>query len=116
MRQLQRNRSCPAASTPTTQIGTNRAVRFEAAAAVRSDVLHALSFVTVDGILLLARIRRGGFIFVTWVGDHRPRHVHVFREGKLVLKWDLDRRLPMEGVVSRRLLKLLRDLDREGKL
>ena len=43
-------------------------------------------------------------------------HVHVFREGKLVLKWDLDRRLPMEGVVSRRLLKLLRDLDREGKL
>lgn len=25
----------------------------------------------------MAKIRRGGFQFVTWVGDHGPRHVHV---------------------------------------
>lgn len=64
----------------------------------------------------MARIRRGGFIFVTWMGDHIPRHVHVFRDGKLVLKWDLDRGQPMEGAASRRLLKLLVDLERQGKL
>ena len=38
----------------------------------------------------MARIRRGGYIFITWIGDHSPRHVHVYRDGKLVVKWDLD--------------------------
>jgi hypothetical protein len=36
------------------------------------------------------KIRRGGFIFLAWVGDHSPRHVHVYRDGMLVVKWDLD--------------------------
>jgi len=39
----------------------------------------------------VSKIRRGGYVFVTWVGDHPPRHVHVYRDGELVAKWDLDR-------------------------
>ena len=40
-------------------------------------------------------------MFITWKGDHSPRHVHVYRDGKLVVKWDLDNKVPMKGVASR---------------
>jgi hypothetical protein len=39
---------------------------------------------------LVPKIRRGNHVFLGWVGDHSPRHVHVYRDGKLVVKWDLD--------------------------
>jgi hypothetical protein len=34
----------------------------------------------------MGKIRRGGYVFLTWRGDHTPRHVHVYHDGKLVLK------------------------------
>ena len=64
----------------------------------------------------MTKVRRGGYIFLTWKGDHSPRHVHVYRDGSLVLKWDLERQRPMAGVASRRLLELIRQLDCEGLL
>src|ERR1041384_1806448 len=45
----------------------------------------------------MGKVRRGGFVFITWKGDHPPRHVHVYREGRLVVKWDLDNWKPMKG-------------------
>ena len=64
----------------------------------------------------MARIRRGGYVLVSWKGDHAPRHVHVYRNGALVLKWDLESRTPMQGRPSRRLLRILEALEREGLL
>jgi chromosome condensin MukBEF complex kleisin-like MukF subunit len=64
----------------------------------------------------MGKIRRGNFIFVTWVGDHAPRHVHVFSRGRLVVKFDLDRNRVMEGRINRRILKLLDELRAEGRL
>jgi len=64
----------------------------------------------------MAKIRRGGFIFVTWVGDHPPQHVHVYRDGRLVVKWDLDNGRPMKGSASARVLELIRQLEIEGQL
>ena len=64
----------------------------------------------------MARIRRGGYIFLTWVGDHSPRHVHVYRDGKLVVKWDLENRMPMVGDANRRILSLIDELESEGLL
>jgi len=64
----------------------------------------------------MARIRRGGYIFLTWVGDHSPRHVHVYRDGKLVVKWDMDNRMPMVGDANRRILSLIDELESEGLL
>ncbi|MEX2299550.1 MAG: DUF4160 domain-containing protein [Bryobacterales bacterium] len=64
----------------------------------------------------MPKIRRGGYIFLTWKGDHAPRHVHVYRNGRLVVKWDLDNRLPMKGKASRRVLNLIEDLESEGLL
>ena len=64
----------------------------------------------------MARIRRGGYIFLTWVGDHPPRHVHVYRDGRLEVKWDLDNRMPMRGMATRRILELMDELESEGRL
>ena len=64
----------------------------------------------------MARIRRGGYIFVTWVTDHAPRHVHVYRDQTLVVKWDLERRRPMKGSATRRVLDLIAELEEEGIL
>jgi len=53
---------------------------------------------------------------VTWVGDHAPLHVHVFRDGRLILKWNLEKDLPMEGRAPARLVELIRELRRDGRL
>jgi len=64
----------------------------------------------------MARIRRGGYIFVTWTGDHSPRHVHVYRDGMLIVKWDLENGKPMKGKATRRVLGIIDDLEAEGLL
>jgi hypothetical protein len=64
----------------------------------------------------MGKIRRGGFIFVTWKGDHSPRHVHVYRDGVLVLKWDLENDVAMKGVATARILRLIAELREEGLL
>jgi len=48
--------------------------------------------------------------------DHCPRHVHVYRDGVLIVKWDLEHRMPMSGKATRRVRLLLEELEREGAL
>ncbi len=55
-------------------------------------------------------------MFLTWTGDHAPRHVHVYRDGELVLKWDLENKAAMSGSASKRLLRIIGELEKEGKL
>jgi hypothetical protein len=64
----------------------------------------------------MGKIRRGGYIFVTWKGDHSPRHVHVYREGELIVKWDLDNKKSMIGGATRRVRLLIEQLESEGAL
>ena len=64
----------------------------------------------------LGKHRRGGYVFITWKGDHPPRHVHVYRDGTLIVKWDLDDRKAMKGKASRRILALIAELESEGLL
>ena len=45
-----------------------------------------------------------------------PRHVHVYRDGELVVKWDLDNKRAMKGRASRRILRLIADLESEELL
>ena len=56
------------------------------------------------------------YVFLTWKSDHAPRHVHVYREGILVVKWDLDNKQPMIGKATRRLRVFIEELDSEGAL
>jgi hypothetical protein len=62
------------------------------------------------------KIRRGGYIFIARRSDHPPRHVHVYRNGRLIVKWDLENKKPMKGGVSARILELLDQLEAEGQL
>jgi hypothetical protein len=64
----------------------------------------------------MGKIRRGGYVFITWAGDHGPRHVHVYEGGKLAVKWDLDNNCAMKGKATRRILTLIAELRREGRL
>lgn len=64
----------------------------------------------------MGKIRRGNYIFVTWTGDHSPHHVHVYKDGKLVVKWDLDNGLAMKGKINAKITKIIKDLQSEGKL
>lgn len=64
----------------------------------------------------MSKIRRGGYVFLTWRGDHSPRHVHVYRRGKLVLKWNLESQAAMWGRPSRRVMRLIRQLESEERL
>ena len=76
-----------------------------------------LAYVTACGnITCVTKVRRGNYVFLTWKGDHSPRHVHVYRDGKLLLKWNLDDSVPMRGKPDARLLQLIASLKKEGVL
>jgi len=64
----------------------------------------------------MVKVRRGNYVFLTWTGDHSPRHVHVYRDGRLVVKWDLENWQPMAGKASRRLIRIIEELENEGAL
>lgn len=64
----------------------------------------------------MGKIRRGGYILIDWVGDHSPRHVHVYRDGSLVCKWDLDRSCIMEGAANKKVRTIIGALVEEGQL
>ena len=64
----------------------------------------------------MGKIRRGGYVFIYWAGDHPPRHVHVYRDGSLVVKWDLEGWRAMRGRANHRVLLLLHQLRTEGLL
>ena len=64
----------------------------------------------------MGKVRRGNYVFLTWKGDHSPRHVPVYRDSRLVVKWDLENWQPMEGKAKRRLLQIIEALESEGVL
>ena len=84
--------------------------------ALRAHHLACSTVPTHGNSSFMAKVRRGGYVFLTWVGDHAPRHVDVYKDGELVPKWDLDNELPMRGTPSRRVLKYIRELREEGLL
>jgi hypothetical protein len=64
----------------------------------------------------MSKTTRGNYIFLTWIGDHDPRHVHVYKGKKLVLKWDLTNRVVMKGEMTARLQRIIDELEEEGEL
>ncbi len=64
----------------------------------------------------MSKTRRGNLIFLSWAGDHTPKHVHVYKDSKLVLKWDLENEKVMKGKSSKKLIEIIQELQIEGKL
>ena len=64
----------------------------------------------------MVKVRRGNYVFLTWKGDDSPRHVHVYRDGRFIVKWDLENWQPMAGRANRRIVQLIGKLESEGAL
>lgn len=66
----------------------------------------------------MARIRRYGYILEWFIGDHVPRHIHVYdSKGGFLGRLDVDRLVGLEGwTPDRTLLKLIKELQNEGRL
>ena len=66
----------------------------------------------------MGKIRRGGYILEWFIGDHVPRHIHVYdNKRKFIGRLDLDRMVGLEGwMPDRKLIKLIHDLKRERRL
>lgn len=64
----------------------------------------------------MGKIRRGNYVFTTSIGDHRPRQVHVYKDSRLVVKWDLESNRPMSGRPTARIVALIQALQAEGAL
>jgi hypothetical protein len=66
----------------------------------------------------MGKIRRGGYIFMWWIGDHPPRHLHVFdKDRKLITRVNLETLEPMDTpTLPKRVAEIIRELQREGRL
>ena len=64
----------------------------------------------------MGRIRRGGYLIDWWIGDHHPKHVHVYRDGVLVAKVEVPGMLVLSGKLNRTLRKILEQLVKENRL
>ena len=64
----------------------------------------------------MGRIKRGGYIFVRWIVDHEPFHVHVYKDDRHVAKVQLDPVIFLEGQINIRIYKIIKELIEEGKL
>jgi hypothetical protein len=65
----------------------------------------------------MGRIRRGGYIFIWWIGDHQPRHVHVFDNGgKIITRVNLKTMQPMDvRKIDKKIVNLIDALRKEGR-
>jgi len=66
----------------------------------------------------VGKIRRGGYLFIWWAGDHAPRHVHVFdSKGKLLGRVAIEDKTPLDGwVPTKKAVEIINQLQREGRL
>ncbi len=66
----------------------------------------------------MGKIRRGGYILEWFIGDHEPKHVHVYdSKHTFIGRLDVQRLVGVEGwTPDRKLLKLIADLKNEGRL
>jgi hypothetical protein len=67
----------------------------------------------------MGRVRRGGYIFEWWIGDHDPRHVHVSdQHGEFLGRVNLATLEALEEnwTPPRKVIKLIEELQDEGRL
>lgn len=62
----------------------------------------------------MGRWKRNGLIVVKFATDHDPPHVHVFEDGRRLLKFDIDSWVVLEGKLSSKAASVLDGLRREG--
>ena len=53
----------------------------------------------------MGRKKVGGFVFEWYIGDHRPLHVHVFKDGLQLGRFNLESQRPMKDLKMTRQLQ-----------
>ena len=64
----------------------------------------------------MSRWRRHGVIVVLYSTDHDPKHVHVFEDGKRLVKFNIENWTVMEGKLTAKARKALEALRQEGMI
>lgn len=64
----------------------------------------------------MGRIKRGGYLIEWWMGDHWPKHVHVYQDGKEIAKVQVPEMIVLTGHVNKRLRKILKEILEKGGL
>ncbi len=64
----------------------------------------------------MGREKRGGYLIEWWIGDHLPKHVHIYKDGKEVTKIELPGFRVLNGKMNKKLKKILTELIKEGKI
>ena len=66
----------------------------------------------------MARYKRGGYIFDCWIGDHTPRHFHVFdSKGNFLGRFDFENMKPIGNwKPPRKIIKYIKALVQEEGL
>ncbi len=62
----------------------------------------------------MGRVKRGGYLIEWWMGDHLPKHVHVYKDGEFVAKISIPGFIVLRGKMTNRLKKILDDLLKKG--
>jgi hypothetical protein len=58
----------------------------------------------------LGEKRVRGFVFRSYVGDHPPLHVHVFRKGRQIGRWDIEHQRALDAFpLTATLMRALRE-------
>ena len=63
----------------------------------------------------MSRWKRFGVIVVRYSTDHDPPHVHVFEDGRRILKFDIESWTIMEGKMTAKARKAIEALREEGE-
>ncbi len=64
----------------------------------------------------MGREKRGGYLIEWWLGDHLPKHVHVYKDGKEIAKIVLPSLKVLNGKMNKKLKKILMELIKEGRI
>ena len=66
----------------------------------------------------MGKVRRGGYVFEWWIGDHPPRHVHVSdSNGKLLGRVALETMRPLDDwKPPRKVVEIIQQLHQESRI
>jgi hypothetical protein len=66
----------------------------------------------------MGKVRRGGYIFEWWIGDHSPRHVHISdSDGKLLGRVALENMQSLDDwKPPRKVVDIIQQLQNEERL
>lgn len=53
----------------------------------------------------MGRKKIGGFVIEWYIGDHLPLHVHIYKDGLHLGRFDLESQKPMKGLIMTDKLK-----------